>query len=69
MRIHRVIHEIKTKGYFVIGVSIFLSKLMRFLCKKTEYKIDTLLITSVFSEVFNTPYLLYLCLLESTVNI
>ena len=30
------IHEIKTKGYDVIGVNLFLPKLMKFLTKKTE---------------------------------
>ena len=30
------IHEIKTKGYNVIGVNVFLSKLMKFLHKKPE---------------------------------
>ena len=29
------IHEIKTKGYDVIGVNVFLLTLMRFLLKKT----------------------------------
>ena len=29
------IHEIKTKGYDVIGVNLFLPKLMKFLPKKT----------------------------------
>ena len=28
------IHDIKTKGYDVIGVNVFLHKLMRFPCKK-----------------------------------
>ena len=30
------IHEIKTKGYDVIGINLFLPKLMKFLPKKTE---------------------------------
>ena len=30
------IHEIKTKGYDVIGVNVFLPKLMKFLPKKVE---------------------------------
>ena len=29
------IHEIKTKGYDVIGINLFLPKLMKFLPKKT----------------------------------
>ena len=32
--VHFIIHEIKTKGYNVIGVNILLRKLMRFLRKK-----------------------------------
>ena len=30
------IHEVKTKGYDVIGVNVFLPKLMKFLPKKVE---------------------------------
>ena len=30
------IHEIKTKGYDIIGVNLFLPKLMKFLPKKPE---------------------------------
>jgi len=29
-------HEIKTKGYDIIGVNLFLRKLMKFLRKKVE---------------------------------
>ena len=32
--VHFIIHEIKTKGYNVIGVNVLLRKLMRFLRKK-----------------------------------
>ena len=39
------IHEIKTKGYDVIGVDVFLRKLMRFLRKKEVNFIPPILLT------------------------
>ena len=39
------IHEIKTKGYDVIGVNLFLRTLMRILRKKVETVVHPILLT------------------------
>ena len=43
-RLTGFIQEIKTKGYDVIGVNVFLRKLMRFLRKNPEYYIPPILL-------------------------
>ena len=46
--VHFIIHEIKTKGYNVIGVNVLLRKLMRFLRKKTDNSVPTILLLIYF---------------------
>ena len=44
------IHEIKTKGYDVIGVNLFLPKLMKFLPKKEVNFIPPILLKAFFLQ-------------------
>ena len=46
MRIHLIFsHVIKTKGYDVVGLNVFLCKLMRFLREKRAYPVRPILLT------------------------
>ena len=44
MRFLRIFYDIKTKGHDVVGVNMFLSKIMRFLRKKMEKNIPAILL-------------------------
>lgn len=44
MRFLRIFYDIKTKGHDVVGVNMFLRKIMRFLRKKMEKNIPAILL-------------------------
>ena len=57
--VYFTIHEIKTKGYDIIGVNVLLRKLMRFLCKKMDNLVPTiLLLIYIFVISFSVKLLL-----------
>ena len=57
--VYFTIHEIKTKGYDIIGVNLLLRKLMRFLCKKMDNSVPTiLLLIYIFVISFSVKLLL-----------
>ena len=74
--VYFTIHEIKTKGYDIIGINVLLSKLMRFFRKKADNSVPKILLQIHFFYIISfsvklllrkkrgslpTPLLIHLC--------